>query len=312
MKKGIRLAAAALITVLCVGTAGCGIGLIREAVSRGRASDAEVSRDSADRAADPQDSGKGTTGSGTAEAGARTVAVWPGIYALDGDPAGEIFAVLNADGQTVTGWYLYETAAGDFGMRSFAWDIADEDAMTATEPFGNGSDQVDIFRLRNDRITVNYPDGWWDDRDYLYLCDIADAGAYVTNPEFDLSLVTGSAPGGTAGPENAGSSGETAAPAAADTAASQPFYGIWVLGSHDPDECRDMVSRLQSQGYAGAAVFYTTDWSNLNTEPWYVVTAGCYATEEEADAALPGVRAAGYEDAYVKYSGERQAYDFAG
>ncbi|MBQ1515146.1 MAG: SPOR domain-containing protein, partial [Lachnospiraceae bacterium] len=97
-----------------------------------------------------------------------------------------------------------------------------------------------------------------------------------------------------------------------DTAASQPFYGIWVLGSHDPDECRAMVSQLQGQGFTGAAVFYTTDWSNLNTEPWYVVTAGIYGTGEEADAALPGVQAAGYADAYVKYSGERQAHDFAG
>ncbi len=251
--------------------------------------------------------GTGTTApagnaAGGVTAGTREEAVWPGIYVYGEPDSGEIFAVTGADGQTVTGWYLYETAAGSYGMREFSWEIDDADPNTATEPFGNGSDQIDTYQLQADRITVSYPDGWWEDRDYMYLCAVGDAGTYVTHPSFDFSLL-----GGGAAP-----AGNPGAPAgdAGTAAVSQPFYGVWVLGSQELSDCRDMVDQLLSQGYSDAAVFLTTDWSNLNTEPWYVVTAGVYATEDAANAALPGVQAAGYADAYVKYSGERQAFAF--
>ena len=49
-------------------------------------------------------------------------------------------------------------------------------------------------------------------------------------------------------------------------------------------------------------VITTTDWSNLNSEKWYVVTAGQYETENEANDKLNEVQAY-YPDAYVKYSG---------
>ena len=49
----------------------------------------------------------------------------------------------------------------------------------------------------------------------------------------------------------------------------------------------------------------TTDWSNLNTEKFYVVTAGVYAAESDANAALASVQSV-YPDAYVKYSGDFQ------
>ncbi len=35
-----------------------------------------------------------------------------------------------------------------------------------------------------------------------------------------------------------------------------------------------------------AQVFVTKDWSNLNPEKFYVVTAGIYQSESEANAAL--------------------------
>ena len=50
-------------------------------------------------------------------------------------------------------------------------------------------------------------------------------------------------------------------------------------------------------------VFTTTDWSNLNSEKWYVVTAGQYGTEKEANNKLDAVQKY-YPDAYVKYSGD--------
>ncbi|MBS6951137.1 MAG: hypothetical protein KH179_10955 [Blautia sp.] len=52
-------------------------------------------------------------------------------------------------------------------------------------------------------------------------------------------------------------------------------------------------------------VFVTTDWSNLNTEKWYVITAGIYGTKEAASAVLQDVQRV-CSDAYIKYSGNWQ------
>ena len=60
---------------------------------------------------------------------------------------------------------------------------------------------------------------------------------------------------------------------------------------------------IQSKGLDGD-IFVTTDWSNLNSEKWYVVTAGIYYSEEDAKDALPDVKNAGYSGAYVKYTGD--------
>ena len=83
-----------------------------------------------------------------------------------------------------------------------------------------------------------------------------------------------------------------------------PFYGIWCTASKDYAEAESSAYYISQQGY-NAQVFVTTDWSNINSEKWYVVSAGVYSTEEEANAALPGVRSI-YADAYVKYSGRWQ------
>ena len=48
----------------------------------------------------------------------------------------------------------------------------------------------------------------------------------------------------------------------------------------------------------------TSEWENLNAEPWYAVTAGTFDSESEADDELSTVKEL-YEDAYIKYSGER-------
>ena len=63
---------------------------------------------------------------------------------------------------------------------------------------------------------------------------------------------------------------------------------------------------MRNAGYP-AEVYVTTDWSNLNSENWYVVTAGTYGTESAAKNALSHVQEY-YRDAYVKYSGIRIGY----
>ncbi len=84
-----------------------------------------------------------------------------------------------------------------------------------------------------------------------------------------------------------------------------PFYGIWCFASKDRYNAQKVVDILVQNGYSSASVYTTTDWSNLNTEKWYVVSAGAYVTKGEADAALSGVQSI-YPNAYVKYSGDWQ------
>lgn len=81
-----------------------------------------------------------------------------------------------------------------------------------------------------------------------------------------------------------------------------PFYGVWCAGYKTEAEA---ISYIQSSGLVSynPQVFITTQWSNLNKEKWYVVTAGVYGTKSAANDALSSVKSI-VPDAYVKYSGD--------
>lgn len=83
-----------------------------------------------------------------------------------------------------------------------------------------------------------------------------------------------------------------------------PFYGIWCYASKDSGEAYSYAENLPYDENP-AEVFVTTDWSNLNSEKWYVVTKGTYSTEAEANAHLGTVQSY-CSGAYVKYSGDYQ------
>jgi len=83
----------------------------------------------------------------------------------------------------------------------------------------------------------------------------------------------------------------------------QKFCGVWAYASKDLGEALDFADDAQRRGFA-AEVFLTTDWSNLNSEPWYVVSLGCTSSEAEADRVLQAAHGSGYGDAYVKWSGD--------
>lgn len=65
------------------------------------------------------------------------------------------------------------------------------------------------------------------------------------------------------------------------------------------------AQRIRNDYGLNAFVVLTTDWSNLNSEPWYCVSLGSYSSQDAANAALPQAQAA-YADAYVKYSGSKK------
>ncbi|MEI3376542.1 MAG: zinc-ribbon domain-containing protein [Coriobacteriales bacterium] len=86
---------------------------------------------------------------------------------------------------------------------------------------------------------------------------------------------------------------------------SEPFWGIWTDASKDRAEVEAIAQRIHNETGDKVTVVLTTDWSNLNSEPWYVISMGRWSSQEDADEALPRIQANGYPDAYVKYSGDK-------
>ena len=116
------------------------------------------------------------------------------------------------------------------------------------------------------------------------------------SPEEILSWITiedaGAASGGQSGASTSGLSGRRS-----------EFCGVWAFASKELWEAEDFASDARSRGFS-AEVFLTTDWSNLNTEPWYVVSLGCCASEDEAYGVLESAHSSVYGDAYIKWSGD--------
>lgn len=59
-----------------------------------------------------------------------------------------------------------------------------------------------------------------------------------------------------------------------------PFYGIWCYASENEAAAENVVLEQIQKGM-DAKVFVTTDWSNLNSTVWYVVTAVMYFSNKQ-------------------------------
>lgn len=92
---------------------------------------------------------------------------------------------------------------------------------------------------------------------------------------------------------------------ASTAAPTGAFWGIWDPASKDKAEMEAVAESIKKDHGIDAFVVLTTDWSNLNSEPWYVVSLGQYSSQDAANAALPSIQAI-YPDAYVKYSGDKK------
>lgn len=82
---------------------------------------------------------------------------------------------------------------------------------------------------------------------------------------------------------------------------TEPFYAILCSASQNHSEAEKSVKKLTDNGY-DANIILTTDWSDLNSEPWFVVTVGYYNTKEDAQNELISVQKI-FPDAYIKYTG---------
>lgn len=94
---------------------------------------------------------------------------WCGVYQYDDGNQGEQFIINESNGSEVRGVYVFATASGAYDQRDFVW--SKDGSVTASEPFQNGIDSI-FYRLENNRIVVDYPDGWWPDREYVRVSDV--------------------------------------------------------------------------------------------------------------------------------------------
>ena len=82
------------------------------------------------------------------------------------------------------------------------------------------------------------------------------------------------------------------------------FYGVWVSASTDQDAAAKSREELEESGFE-ALTLLSSEWSEMNSKPYYCVSAGRCESEEEAQVLLDRVKEAGYKDAYIKYTGDR-------
>ena len=105
-----------------------------------------------------------------------SAADWLGNYRYDDGDQGELYIVKESDASEVRGVYVFRKADGEYDSRAFVW--GKDDSSTASEPFQNGNDSIH-YHWENDRIVVDYPDGWWPDRTYEWVSDVDGAGEYI-------------------------------------------------------------------------------------------------------------------------------------
>ena len=94
---------------------------------------------------------------------------WCGVYQYDDGNQGEQFIIRESTDNEVRGVYKFSLESGGYEEHDFVWNK--EDNFTASEPFQNGIDSI-YYHLENDRIVVDYPDGWWPDRAYMRVSDV--------------------------------------------------------------------------------------------------------------------------------------------
>jgi hypothetical protein len=81
------------------------------------------------------------------------------------------------------------------------------------------------------------------------------------------------------------------------------YYGVFIFSSKNVEDCYPVLDKLGEKG-VDVQVIYTPDFEKLNPEPYYVVATRLYEKEDEVKELLEQVKAAGYTDAYIKFTGD--------
>lgn len=65
----------------------------------------------------------------------------------------------------------------------------------------------------------------------------------------------------------------------------EPFYGIWCEAYKTKSDAKKGLKVWKNRGF-DANIYITTQWSNLNSEKWYVISTGEFASKSEAKSTL--------------------------
>lgn len=174
--------------------------------------------------------------------------------------------------------------------------------------------QPDMGDLQMQRVADEYrydPQSVFDNSENALKANAANANAAASSSEKTASSYPATGNAVSDGIKYGAPAAETNADAATATVGSDgvstrtaPFWGVWATATKDLGLAGDFAASARQAGY-DAAVCITSEWGNLNSETWYVVTL-CFAeSESDANTVLERAKREGYADAYVKYSGER-------
>ena len=98
--------------------------------------------------------------------------------------------------------------------------------------------------------------------------------------------------------EQSSSSSATVAPTT-----NEPFWGVWAASFKDAGNAAEFAAQAVADGWPEAAVYVTSDWSDLNSDTWYAVSLQRCDSQSDAEAAAKRASKSGYKGAYAKYTG---------
>ncbi|MCQ2751740.1 MAG: hypothetical protein MJ189_01380 [Coriobacteriales bacterium] len=81
------------------------------------------------------------------------------------------------------------------------------------------------------------------------------------------------------------------------------FWGVWLYASKSQSEAAAYAEKVRADGFP-AGTYLTTEWANLNPEPWYCVNACTCKTEDLAKELLELCKSQGYKGGDIQYSGK--------
>ncbi len=117
-----------------------------------------------------------------------------------------------------------------------------------------------------------------------------------SDPGGGTEVESGSSPVAELAPER------DAAPDAGSPTGSEPFWGVWIGAYSQSQNAQECAALAHELGFGDARIEFSSDWAELNQAGYYVVSAGTYASQADAESVLSSVRQH-FSDAYVKYSG---------
>ena len=226
------------------------------------------------------------------------------VFAVKPGPSGELkqdvyYIGKTADNASDNGLIMnvfYVNEAGE----NVHWNAHDP-ATTALELLGDND--IELL-LESIYLGSNGEDS--------YICasdlTVTSTIAIASNGAANSSDASGQNAAGNSSAQDGSATGSAKYDSEATAASTKaPFWGVWVYASQNEAEATAQATQVIDQGFSEAHAVLTTDWENLNEEPWWCVTLGAFSSEQEAQSALQSAQAAGHANAYVKYSGEATA-----